>query len=496
MRMIKTNRRWLLAAILIATLTTVALFIGDAGAGVAAPARTGGPNAPEGQIFSDDLVVEAGQVYDSDVIVYSGDVRVKDGGVISADLVVYRGKIRIDEGGVVEGDLSAFSGDVKVKGRIGGDVVVWSGDIDLKETASVGGDVSVLSGDVDVDEGAQIGGEIIQGPNLKLPGAVPSFNLQPVLPDMNTPNAPADVASGAGNSPFGFLGAFWRFTGRLFGALVFTLFMGALAAGATILRPKWVARIEESAREQAALSFVTGLVTNVALVLLTLVLVITICLWPFPLIFLVLINIVGLAGTSSIAGRYLSDRLQLDLHPAIVSGLGAIVMVGVFVPFWALGGCFRFIAWLGMLLIGATGTGALIVPWLNQRNHLPAKSSAESVVDATVASSTPKDQAQPASSPRTEGDAYSDDAADNTVTVHRPETPASQTAPQPSKSGADDFTRVNGIGAVFQQRLNAAGVRTFAQLAAMTPEQIADIIGWPTKRVEKAQIIEQAKNLI
>lgn len=37
----------------------------------------------------------------------------------------------------------------------------------------------------------------------------------------------------------------------------------------------------------------------------------------------------------------------------------------------------------------------------------------------------------------------------------------------------DDLKRISGIGAVFARRLNMAGITTFAQLAAMTAEEVA-----------------------
>lgn len=40
----------------------------------------------------------------------------------------------------------------------------------------------------------------------------------------------------------------------------------------------------------------------------------------------------------------------------------------------------------------------------------------------------------------------------------------------------DNLEIINGIGPVFASRLNAAGIYTFAQLAALTPEQIQDIM--------------------
>jgi predicted flap endonuclease-1-like 5' DNA nuclease len=59
----------------------------------------------------------------------------------------------------------------------------------------------------------------------------------------------------------------------------------------------------------------------------------------------------------------------------------------------------------------------------------------------------------------------------------------------------DDFTRIVGIGPTFNQRLQAAGVRTFAELADKSPEEIAAVIGWSKERVVRDQIVEQARKL-
>lgn len=42
--------------------------------------------------------------------------------------------------------------------------------------------------------------------------------------------------------------------------------------------------------------------------------------------------------------------------------------------------------------------------------------------------------------------------------------------------GADDLKRIAGIGPVIERHLHEAGVRTFTQLAALTPDQIADLV--------------------
>jgi predicted flap endonuclease-1-like 5' DNA nuclease len=58
-----------------------------------------------------------------------------------------------------------------------------------------------------------------------------------------------------------------------------------------------------------------------------------------------------------------------------------------------------------------------------------------------------------------------------------------------------DFTLIKGIGSAFAERLKDAGVSTFEQLAAMTPEQVGEILGLSPKRVSDDKFIEQARRL-
>lgn len=59
---------------------------------------------------------------------------------------------------------------------------------------------------------------------------------------------------------------------------------------------------------------------------------------------------------------------------------------------------------------------------------------------------------------------------------------------------ADDFTCINGIGLVTTQRLHHAGIRTFAQLAALSAEGIASLIPHlSAKQVIKQNWVQQAR---
>ncbi len=58
--------------------------------------------------------------------------------------------------------------------------------------------------------------------------------------------------------------------------------------------------------------------------------------------------------------------------------------------------------------------------------------------------------------------------------------PAPPPAPAPSN---DDLTEVVGVGPVFAERLRAAGIASFAELATASPARIAEIVGVPVTRV-------------
>ena len=58
--------------------------------------------------------------------------------------------------------------------------------------------------------------------------------------------------------------------------------------------------------------------------------------------------------------------------------------------------------------------------------------------------------------------------------------PAQKAAAKPASApaaGPDPLTEIVGIGPVYAKRLQAAGIHTFAELAAATPAQLAEIIG-------------------
>lgn len=68
--------------------------------------------------------------------------------------------------------------------------------------------------------------------------------------------------------------------------------------------------------------------------------------------------------------------------------------------------------------------------------------------------------------------------------------------PAPEQASPDDLTVIVGIGAGMQKRLNEAGIHTWAQLAASTPERLREVLGGVSRRLAKVEEwIEQSREL-
>ena len=71
----------------------------------------------------------------------------------------------------------------------------------------------------------------------------------------------------------------------------------------------------------------------------------------------------------------------------------------------------------------------------------------------------------------------------------------STVTPLTDREGNDNFQAIKGIGPVFSQRLNEAGITTFEQLARLKPKELEEILGELYRRFFSKQetILAQAK---
>jgi predicted flap endonuclease-1-like 5' DNA nuclease len=73
--------------------------------------------------------------------------------------------------------------------------------------------------------------------------------------------------------------------------------------------------------------------------------------------------------------------------------------------------------------------------------------------------------------------------------------PAEVLAPAP-KSEKDDLKAIKGIGPAIERKLNNAGIETYAALAALTKQDLENILGSQVRRLQdENDLIAQAKKL-
>lgn len=530
----------------------------EAPAAPAAPALPASPAAQSPgprQIFSGDFVVEGGQRIGESVFVYNGDATVQGGGVIAGSLVVFNGDITIQGGGSVEGDVTAYSGDIDIEGgHIGGDVSAMRGDIDLSGGSHVEGGVSAVSGRIRRSEGARIDGNVVQGPSFRFPGgperdfdrddmgfraernrggffgalirlflrllgailmtalvALIVGVLQAVRPELisraretlRTDTALSFVVGLFGNLILLFLSGVLAVTICLLPiALVPMLVLLAVnvvgwAVASQMVGERVVGYLKQSV--QPALTVAVGAVVLTGIASL---------LWAFGGCF----RLLGFLFTLGVASFGAGALVVPWLNRQRGGSTGSAPTDGAPTGGSPAGGP----AGSGPAGGGSTGGTGGGSRGPEQPDAPGARAAGpggsdfvETDVDRPVDYVTAQEvnltqerqqqaeeeaQAQaaadkPAAAPGDMGIADLDiDEPDDYVTAQ--EINAAQ-----ARAREDDFTRIKGIGPVFERRLKGAGVQTFAQLAAMTPAQVAEIIGWPEERVMRNEIIEQARAL-
>ena len=256
--------------------------------------------------------------------------------------------------------------------------------------------------------------------------------------------------------------------------------------------------------------------------ILVAILTITICFALLALPLLALLALVMLCGwtvTCYWLGRRLDELLagqgSLSLNPLISVGLCSLVITGVTTFSWAIFPCLGFIM---ALLIGSIGTGAVIVHVARgsgRRSSGVSAGGSDAPGPAAVATAPNSAEASPSDTPAGTSQAHSPDMYDmpaeaNESLVEQPagteEEPSSPASVVPSYTDIpsadsaapakpDDLTRLAGIGPVFSERLQDAGITTFSQLAALDEEKIAEALDWSASRVARERLRERAEEL-
>ena len=511
-------------------------------------------------ILGGDVRLDQDEFVRGNLLIVGDDLTLE--GQIGGNLVVIGGDAHLVATSRVGGNVSVIGGDANVRdaSSVGGHLAVVGGDVDLNGTSRIGGNVSALGGDIDQEPGVFVGGGTSMSINtsgLAQSDLPPEASLRLAQPEAPLPppastienevqaqialhrQAALDAAAEAQNQAAlqreAALAAveearsqaasnrtpwFLVFLGKLVQAFLWTLLITGLVLLFGWLLPKQVRAVSKTAEKEPALSFATGAITVMGSAILVAILTITICFALLALPILALLALVILCGwtvTCYFLGRRLDELLagqdRLSWNPLISVGLSSLVITGVTTFAWAIFPCLGFFI---ALLIGSTGTGAVIVHVARRSGRLSngvptdgsdvpepqgdfsATGSAEA--SDAAADGPIEDMPGPAGSPAEKEEMSDEDA---TVSEEGPGPPTAQAqedsdslpADAASQDPPDDLTRIMGIGSVFSERLQEAGITTFSQLAALDAQQIAQTLGCPASRVQRERLREQAQEL-
>ena len=517
-------------------------------------------------LLGGDVRLDQDEFVSGNLLIVGNDLGLE--GQIGGNLVVIGGDAHLVGTSRVGGNVSVIGGDADVKdsSSVGGHLAVVGGDVDLTGTSRIGGNVSALGGNINQDPGVLVGGGASRRINTtsvahsNLPAeASPRLAQLEAQQPPEPPPTPQHLASTIDNEVQAQIALhrqaaldaaaeaqaqaarqretalkaaarshtasiqtpwFLVFLGKLVQAFLWTLLITGLVLLFAWLLPKQVRAVSKTAEKETALSFATGAIAVMGSAILVAILTITICFAPLALPLLALLALVILCGwavTCYLLGRRLDELLvrqdNLSWNPLVSVGLSSLVITGVTTFSWAIFPCLGFIV---ALLIGSTGTGAVIVHVARGSGRLPngvpeggldaPEPEGDHTAPSSFASSDPAADAPIESKPTPVGSTAEADALPyekSTVSGEEPVPPATQ-VPQvanslPVKAASqdppDDLTRIVGIGSVFSGRLRDTGITSFSQLAALDAEQIAQALGCPASRVQRERLREQARNL-
>ncbi len=496
-----------------------------------------GPTWRNVAFLGGDVKIESGESVQGNLLVVGDDLTLD--GRIGGNLVVVGGDADLNTDSRVGGNLSVIGGDADVRpaARIGGNVAVVGGDASLAGNAYVGGNVNVIGGDVSRDQAAHIGGSSGRGsydsrdPQRGTAAALPSnvsesraAQQAPVAPQEPSalqqeareaaaePQTQADLlkeevqraeeeiqqqaariqeearraqAEFEAQATLASRGPSWFIIllGRLVRAFLWTLLITGLVLLVAWLLPTQVERISRTAEKETALSFAAGAITLMGSALLAALLTLTICfaLLALPLLaLLALVIICGWTVTCHLLGSrldaFLAKQTRLSWNPLISVALCSLLLTGVTMFAWAIFVCLGFFV---AVLIGSTGAGAVIVHFARSSGRF---SNGSLLGKENGGNAPPQERAAPEGIPPAPA-------------VAEPAQPADSPQDPPDPGLPDDFSRLEGIGPTYAQRLHAAGVTSFAELAGMDAEQLALALGWSNPRVERSRLREQASEL-
>lgn len=270
-----------------------------------------------------------------------GSVHVQADEIVKEAIAV-AGSATVD--GEVTQDVVAVGGNVRIKGRVGGEVTAVGGSVFLGPNAVVEGNVT------------SVGGRIHREPGARIEGDTSDVGISPWDQRMGPDNWGV-------RGPWSHWGGFSDFMGSLTGLIL----MGLLTCLTLAVARRPLERVDRQLTAQPWPSVLTGVLSAIffwpLLLVVTVLLAITIVgcvlflLYPFLLLYLVLLMILGYSTVAYRVGQWLEGRLNRSFGSPY-----AVALVGVLaIQMWSvLASLLHLIPFMGVFAF-VTGVVAFFV---------------------------------------------------------------------------------------------------------------------------------------
>ncbi len=301
-------------------------------------------------------------------VIFGDNFTLKDGETIDGDLVVLGGNVTVEDGATVTGNLVVMGGNVELAGLVHRDTTVIGGSVSLRDTAVIEGALSTAGGSVSREEGAQVLGGEHQGFDVERP---------------RVPTAP---------SPFT---AVLNLLGQTVWAGVLAVLAGVLALALMVFLPTQTTRVSAALAAAPLESGLLGFLTLLAVPVVMLMALLTLCLSPLTVVGSVLYGAAILFGWVAL-GHTLGTRTaqalkQYTINPVVWAAGGTFVLtlavnlLGVMAHFgdllsnyggWPIAlmlGCVNFLL---PLTLASLGMGAVMLTRFGSQPYFKAQPAA------------------------------------------------------------------------------------------------------------------------
>lgn len=269
-----------------------------------------------------------------DQLIRGQNFRLQTGETIYGQIIAIGSAINLDRGSMVEGNLTLIGSTLEANGVIQGDINIFSGSAHINNDAIVSGSINQFFNKTIVEPNAQVHGEIN---SFSLPG-FPAAQITMVI---------------SGIVEF-FQSGRWIFI-----ELARILLMALLALGMIVIFKLPMRKMAAEIQSQPVVNWGVGLFVILAVLLISLILIITICLSPFGLIFLLALLISYLLGwlvLGYISGYLLNRWLKTNWSEILFTFIGTLIL-GIISILLSLIPC---IGWLINFMIGCIGFGGVV----------------------------------------------------------------------------------------------------------------------------------------